>query len=97
MGWQGSGALRIAVPMMPMIANFDDLDALRAEPDVSMAFIPPGQALPICDLVILPGSKATMGDLAFFIAQGWDVDLKAHFRRGGHILGLCGATRCWGA
>lgn len=95
-GWQGSGALRIAVPLMPMIANFDDLDALRAEPAVSLAFISPGDALPPCDLVILPGSKATIADLDFFCAQGWDVDLRAHYRRGGRILGLCGGYQMLG-
>ncbi len=95
-GWQGSGALRIVVPLMPMIANFDDLDSLRAEPEVSLAFVTPGEALPPCDLVILPGSKATIADLDFFRAQGWDVDLRAHYRRGGRILGLCGGYQMLG-
>lgn len=95
-GWQGEGSLRVVVPLMPMIANFDDLDALRAEPEITLLFTPPGQALPPCDLVILPGSKATISDLAFFRAQGWDIDLKAHHRRGGHVLGLCGGYQMLG-
>ncbi|GBR04901.1 cobyric acid synthase [Asaia siamensis] len=95
-GWQGKGALRVVVPLMPMIANFDDLDALRAEPEVATAFISPGEALPPCDLVILPGSKATIADLDFFRTQGWDIDLRAHHRRGGRILGLCGGYQMLG-
>lgn len=95
-GWQGSGALRIAVPLMPMIANFDDLDALRAERSITLAFIPPGEALPPCDLVILPGSKATIADLDFMRQQGWDMDLRVHYRQGGRIFGLCGGYQMLG-
>ena len=91
------GKLRIAVPMLPGIANFDDLDPLAAEPDVSLVLVPPGQPLPApCDLVILPGSKMTIADLAAFRAQGWDIDLHAHHRRGGRILGLCGGYQMLG-
>jgi adenosylcobyric acid synthase len=90
-------ALRVAVPMLPGIANFDDLDPLRAEPGVSLAIVPPGQALPApCDLVILPGSKTTIADLAVLREQGWDIDLCAHRRRGGHIIGLCGGFQMLG-
>ncbi|WP_122038672.1 cobyric acid synthase [Asaia bogorensis] len=95
-GWQGAGTWRVAVPLMPMIANFDDMDALRAEPALSLVFVPPGEALPVCDLVILPGSKATIADLDFFRGQGWDIDLAAHHRRGGRILGICGGYQMLG-
>jgi len=88
--------LRIAVPVLPRIANFDDLDPLAAEPDVDLAMVPPGTPLPVCDLVILPGSKATVADLADLRATGWDIDLLAHHRRGGHILGLCGGYQMLG-
>lgn len=89
--------LRIAVPILSRIANFDDLDPLSAEPSVTLAFIPPGQPLPAeADLVILPGTKSTIADLAFFRAQGWDIDLAAHHRRGGHILGICGGYQMLG-
>ena len=78
----GEGRARIVVPMLSRIANFDEFDALRAEPGVEFAFAPPGQALPgDADLVILPGTKATIADLAFLRAQGWDVDIAAHARR----------------
>jgi adenosylcobyric acid synthase len=83
--------------MLSRIANFDDFDPLRAEPDVALAFVPPGQSLPgDADLVILPGSKATLADLAFLRAQGWDVDLAAHVRRGGRVLGVCGGYQMLG-
>jgi adenosylcobyric acid synthase len=90
--------VRVAVPVFSRIANFDDLDPLIAEPDVSVDFIRPGQALPgDADLVVLPGSKATLADLAFLRAQGWDVDIAAHVRRGGAVLGLCGGYQMLGA
>jgi adenosylcobyric acid synthase len=88
--------IRIAVPVLPAIANFDDLDPLRLEPSVTLTLVPPGIPLPDADLVILPGSKATMSDLAFLRAQGWDVDLAVHRRRGGHVLGLCGGFQLLG-
>jgi adenosylcobyric acid synthase len=88
----------IAVPMLSRIANFDDFDPLRAEPEVELRFIPPGRPLPgDADLVILPGTKATLADLAFFRGQGWDIDLAAHVRRGGRVLGVCGGYQMLGA
>ncbi len=95
---RGSGkGLKIAVPRLPRIANFDDLDPLRLEDGVSLSFIHEGEALPgDADLVLVPGSKATMADLAFFKKQGWDIDLKAHLRRGGRVLGLCGGYQMLG-
>ena len=92
-----SGPLKVAVPQLGRIANFDDLDPLAAEPGVSVEIIPPGRPLPgDATLVLLPGSKATLADLAAFRAQGWDIDLQAHVRRGGHVLGLCGGYQMLG-
>jgi adenosylcobyric acid synthase len=88
--------VRIAVPVLPWIANFDDLDPLAAEPDVDLILVRPGEPLPICDLAILPGSKATIADLAALRDAGWDIDLLAHRRRGGRILGLCGGYQMLG-
>jgi adenosylcobyric acid synthase len=89
--------VRIAVPMLSRIANFDDFDPLHAEPQVDLGFIPPGQALPgDADLIILPGTKATLADLGFLRAQGWDIDLFAHVRRGGRVLGVCGGYQMLG-
>jgi len=87
----------IAVPALARIANFDDLDPLGMEPKVKLVFVRPGQPIPAnADVVILPGSKSTIGDLAFLRAQGWDIDILAHVRRGGHVLGLCGGYQMLG-
>jgi adenosylcobyric acid synthase len=86
----------IAVPMLPRIANFDDFDPLRMEPQVRLVYARPGEPLPLADLIILPGSKATITDLRFFREQGWDIDLVAHVRRGGQALGICGGYQMLG-
>jgi adenosylcobyric acid synthase len=87
----------IAVPVLARIANFDDLDPLGMEPGVKLVFVRPGEPIPgNADVVILPGSKSTVGDLAFLRTQGWDIDIKAHVRRGGHVLGLCGGYQMLG-
>ena len=91
------GACKVVVPQLERMANFDDLDPLSAEPGVSVEVIPGGRPLPgDADLVLLPGSKSTIGDLNYFRAQGWDIDLYAHVRRGGHVLGLCGGYQMLG-
>src|SRR5712675_930601 len=88
---------RIAVLAYPRIANFDDFDPLRLEPAVDLVFVRPGEALPgDTALVILPGSKATIADLAALRAAGWDIDLQAHVRRGGRVLGICGGYQMLG-
>jgi adenosylcobyric acid synthase len=93
----GHRAYRIIVPRLPNISNFDDLDPLSAEPGVSVEFVAPGSPLPRdADLVLLPGSKATRADLAALRAQGWDVDILAHVRAGGRVLGLCGGYQILG-
>lgn len=92
------GDVKIVAPLLPFIANFDDLDPLKAEPGVSLHFIKPGDALPgDARLVILPGSKATIADLAALRANGWDIDLRAHIRRGGRVFGICGGYQMLGA
>jgi adenosylcobyric acid synthase len=87
----------IACPITPRIANFDDLDPLKLEPGVEVRMIPPGLPIPAeAALVVLAGSKATIADLAFLRAEGWDMDILAHYRRGGHVLGLCGGYQMLG-
>ena len=89
--------VRVAVPILPHIANFDDLDPLDAEPDVDLMRVRPGTALPgDADLIVLPGSKATIADLTALRAAGFDIDITAHRRRGGTILGLCGGYQMLG-
>ncbi len=91
------GTLTIAVPLMPGISNFDDLDPLRHEPAVRLVTVASGAALPgDAHLVVLPGSKTTLADLAAFRREGWDIDLAAHVRRGGHVAGLCGGYQMLG-
>jgi adenosylcobyric acid synthase len=93
----GTGQYRIAVPRLPRIANFDDLDPLRAEPGVSVIIVEPGHPLPRdADLIILPGSKATRADLAALRHNGWDIDILAHHRAGGRVLGICGGYQMLG-
>jgi adenosylcobyric acid synthase len=94
---KANGRVRIAVPILPHIANFDDLDPLDAEPAVDLVRVRPGTALPgDADLVLLPGSKATIADLAALRATGFDIDIAAHLRRGGKVLGLCGGYQMLG-
>jgi adenosylcobyric acid synthase len=91
------GQHKIAFLALSRIANFDDLDPLKLEPGVDLVMVRPGEAIPgDARLVILPGSKSTRGDLAFLRAQGWDIDLLAHHRRGGHVLGVCGGYQMLG-
>ena len=95
-GERRPGGTVITVPMLPRIANFDDLDPLKQEPGVSLVFVPSGEPIPVCDLVVLPGSKSTIADLAFLRREGWDIDILAHHRRGGRIVGLCGGYQMLG-
>src|SRR5579859_366064 len=91
------GRTKIVFLALSRIANFDDLDPLKLEPDVDLVMVRPGEAIPgDTTLVIIPGSKSTRGDLDFLRSQGWDVDLLAHVRRGGHVLGLCGGYQMLG-
>jgi adenosylcobyric acid synthase len=92
-----SSDCKIVVLRLPRIANFDDLDPLRLEPGVSLRFIEAGEAIPgDTTLVIIPGSKSTIADFTALKAAGWDIDLKAHVRRGGRVLGLCGGYQMLG-
>ncbi len=87
----------VACPIPPRIANFDDLDPLKQEPGVELLMVPPGQPIPDeAAIIVLPGSKATIADLAAIRREGWDIDIKAHHRRGGLILGLCGGYQMLG-
>ena len=98
-GWRpnAAGTLVIAVPMMPGISNFDDLDPLRHETSVRLVTVDPGEAIPgDARLVILPGSKTTIADIRAFRREGWDVDLAAHVRRGNYVIGLCGGYQMLG-
>ena len=93
-----SNPIRIAVPRLPRLSNFDDLDPLAAESGVELVVVPPGRPLPRdADAVLLAGSKATLADLAALRAEGWDIDIAAHVRSGGAVIGLCGGFQMLGA
>ncbi|XSG82186.1 MAG: cobyric acid synthase [Methyloligella sp. ZOD6] len=92
-----TGKCRIAVLAYPRISNFDDFDPLALEPGVDLVYLNPGTPIPgDADLVILPGSKATIADLKALRKTGWDIDLAAHLRRGGQVLGICGGYQMLG-
>ncbi|CAN1723342.1 Cobyric acid synthase [Hyphomicrobium sp. 1Nfss2.1] len=94
---KSQAARKIVVLAYPRVSNFDDFDPLRMEPHIDIAFLRPGEPIPgDADLVILPGSKSTIADVAALRACGWDVDLKAHVRRGGRVLGICGGYQMLG-
>jgi adenosylcobyric acid synthase len=87
----------IAVPVLSRIANFDDLDPIRMEPSVNLVMVEPGDIIPIdADLILIPGTKSTIGDLIFLRKQGWDIDIASHVRRGGRVMGLCGGYQLMG-
>jgi adenosylcobyric acid synthase len=91
------GRKLIACPILPRIANFDDLDPLKLEPEAEVAMIPPGTPIPAgAAMIVLPGSKATVADMAFLRDQGWDIDILGHHRRGGAVLGICGGYQMLG-
>ena len=92
-----SGKIKIACLCLSRMANFDDLDPLSQLEEVNLVMVQAGQPIPgdAC-LVLIPGSKSTRGDLAFLRAQGWDIDVYAHIRRGGHVLGICGGYQMLG-
>ncbi|MGH6849852.1 MAG: cobyric acid synthase [Methylocella sp.] len=92
-----AGPITIAVPVLPSIANFDDLDPFYLESEVRVVMVKSGETLPAeAALVILPGSKTTIAGLEAFRREGWDIDLFAHFRRGGHVFGFCGGYQMLG-
>ena len=93
----GRKSMKVASLLLPHIANFDDFDPLQADPNVAFMYVTPGMAVPgDVDLLIIPGTKTTLGDLAFLRQQGWDVDIAAHVRRGGRVLGICGGMQMLG-
>lgn len=88
--------LRVAVPVLARISNHTDLDPLRLHPQVEVRWVRPGEAIPSADLIILPGSKSTRGDLKRLREQGWDKDIHRHLRYGGKLIGICGGFQMLG-
>ncbi|MEO0423135.1 MAG: cobyric acid synthase [Pseudomonadota bacterium] len=93
----GLEPLRIAVPLTSRIANVDDLDPLRAEPNVSVEWVAPGRALPAqTDVVLLLGTKSTLADMRMLHEQGWAEQIRLHAQRGGWVTGICGGLQMLG-
>lgn len=90
------GAFRVVVPSLPRMSNHTDFDALRAHPDVDLHFVRQGEPIPKADLIILPGSKNTRGDLEWLRAQGWPKEIDRHLRYGGKVIGVCGGFQMLG-
>jgi adenosylcobyric acid synthase len=89
--------VKIAVPQLSRIANFDDFDPLSEEPDIELVFAPPGRPLPAdAALILIPGTKSTIADMEFMRSQGWDIDVLSHVRRGGRVIGVCGGYQMLG-
>lgn len=88
--------LRVVVPALPRISNHTDFDALRQHPQVECTYVGPGEMPPPCDLIVLPGSKATRADLAWLRANGWEEALARHLRYGGRVIGICGGLQMLG-
>lgn len=93
---QTTDKITVAVPLLPRISNHTDFDALRLHPQVELRFVAPGESMPPCDLVVLPGSKSVRDDLAFARSQQWDTQLLRHLRYGGKVLGICGGFQMLG-
>jgi adenosylcobyric acid synthase len=88
--------LRVAVPVYPRISNHTDFDALRLHPQIDLQMIAPNQAIPACDLIILPGSKNVRGDLKKLREFGWEQQIAKHLRYGGKVIGICGGLQMLG-
>ena len=92
-----AGAVKVAVPVLRRIANFDDLDPLVSDPNIAVTLLEQGEPVTTdTDLVLLCGSKATIADMAYLHRMGWAADIAAHVRRGGHVMGLCGGYQMLG-
>ncbi|SFR89241.1 adenosylcobyric acid synthase (glutamine-hydrolysing) [Dyella sp. OK004] len=88
--------LRVAIPVLPRISNHTDFDALRAHPQLDVHLVGPGETPPVCDLIVLPGSKSTRADLAWLRYAGWDAAITKHLRYGGKVIGICGGFQMLG-
>ncbi|WP_235497465.1 cobyric acid synthase, partial [Aeromicrobium sp. Leaf272] len=91
-----AGALRVAVVRLPRISNFTDVDALGVEPGVDVVFVSDPRDVADADLVVLPGTRATIDDLVWLRSRGLDRAVVAHARAGRPVLGICGGFQMLG-
>ena len=92
----GTDVLRVAVPRLPRLSNVTDLDALAAEPGVDVRLVHHGAELAGADLVLLPGTRATVSDLAWLHESGLAAAVIEHAGRGRPVLGVCGGHQMLG-
>jgi len=89
-------SLKVAVVRLPRVSNFTDVDALALEPGVEVAWVSRPRDLADADLVVLPGTRATVADLAWLRERGLDVAVRAHATAGRPVLGICGGFQMLG-
>lgn len=93
----GDGAaLKVAVVRLPRVSNFTDVDALGLEPGLDVVFVTDPRAVNDADLVVLPGTRSTIADLAWLRARGLDRAILAHAGKGRPVLGICGGFQMLG-
>ncbi|QYJ05478.1 cobyric acid synthase [Nocardioides panacisoli] len=92
----GGATRTVAVVRLPRISNFTDVDALGLEPDLDVEFVTDPARLAAADLVVLPGTRATLADLAWLRARGLDRAITAHAAAGRPVLGICGGCQMLG-
>ena len=88
--------LKVVAVVYPRCSNHNDLDPLRLHPEVDFEWVGRGQAIPPCDLIVLPGSKAVQADLHWLREQGHEVTIQRHLRYGGKLIGICGGFQMLG-
>jgi adenosylcobyric acid synthase len=89
--------LKAAAIVYPRCSNHNDLDPLRLHSEVDFEWVGPGQTIPPCDLIVLPGSKAVQADLHWLREQGYDIAIRRHLRYGGKLVGICGGFQMLGS
>ncbi|KRF13888.1 cobalamin biosynthesis protein CobQ [Nocardioides sp. Soil797] len=92
----GSAALKVAVVRLPRVSNFTDVDALGIEPGLDVVFVSDPRAMADADMVVLPGTRATISDLAWLRSRGLDRAVIDHAEAGKPVLGICGGFQMLG-
>jgi len=89
--------IKITIPILGKVSNFDDIDSLRMQPFIEINMIASNDIIPEdTDIILLLGSKSTINDLIELKNNGWDIDIKAHARKDKIVIGLCGGYQMLG-
>jgi adenosylcobyric acid synthase len=92
----GTETVNVAVVLLPHMSNFTDFNQLAAESDVALRYVASLKELQGADVVILPGSKTTIADLAYLRKSGFEDAFTAHMHQGGEMIGVCGGYQMLG-